>query len=87
MAASVVREHNARMEKARITVIVRREILADATKQVQRRKARSISAWVDAATDEKARCEDLAALLAEMRAEVGPATPDEDAWAKSVLGQ
>lgn len=35
---------------------------------------------------EKARRDDLIALLAEMRAENGPATSEEDAWARSVLG-
>ncbi len=35
---------------------------------------------------EKARRDDLVALLAGMRAENGPATAEEDAWARSVLG-
>jgi hypothetical protein len=36
--------------------------------------------------EEKARREDLAALLAEMKAENGPATPEEEQWARDVLG-
>lgn len=36
--------------------------------------------------EEKARRDDLVALLAEMRAENGPATNEEDACARSVLG-
>ena len=74
------------MQKARVTVSVRREVLAKATREVKRGKAKSISAWVDAAMEEKAKREDLAALLAEMRAEIGPPTAEDEAWAKSVLG-
>lgn len=45
-----------------------------------------MSAWVDSAMEEKARREDLGALLAEMKAENGPATAEEEAWARDVLG-
>lgn len=45
-----------------------------------------VSVWVDAAMEEKARREDLAALLAEMKTQNGPATDDEQAWARAVLG-
>jgi hypothetical protein len=41
---------------------------------------------VDAAMEEKARREDLAALLSEMRAENGPPSAKEEAWARAVLG-
>jgi hypothetical protein len=74
------------MQKSRVTVTVRREVLARAERQVRRGRAKSVSAWVDSAMEEKARREDLAALLAEMKAESGPATPKEEAWARSVLG-
>jgi hypothetical protein len=36
--------------------------------------------------EEKARREDLAALLTEMKAENGPASAKEEAWARAVLG-
>jgi hypothetical protein len=36
--------------------------------------------------EEKARREDLATLLAAMKAESGPATAKEEAWARAVLG-
>lgn len=62
------------------------ESLAAAEEQVALGRAPNVSAWVDEAMREKARCHDLVALLAEMRAENGPATPEEDAWARSVLG-
>jgi hypothetical protein len=74
------------MQKARVTVTVRREILAKAERQVRKGRAKSVSAWVDSAMEEKARREDLAALLAEMRAESGPPSAKEEAWARDVLG-
>lgn len=69
-----------------MTVTVRRQVLAKAEKQVRSGRVKSISAWVDAAMEEKARREDLAALLAEMRAENGPATKEEKEWARRALG-
>ncbi|MCC7543058.1 MAG: hypothetical protein IT379_42975 [Deltaproteobacteria bacterium] len=74
------------MQKARVTVTVRREVLARAERQVKKGRARSVSAWVDSAMQEKASREDLAALLAEMKAESGPATAEDEAWARAVLG-
>jgi hypothetical protein len=74
------------MHKARITVTVRPDIHAVAEKQVARGRAKSVSSWVDAAMEEKARRDGLAALLAEMRAENGPPTDEEEAWARRVLG-
>ena len=65
---------------------VRREILKKAERQVRRGHAKSVSAWVDSAMEEKARREDLATLLAEMKAEGSEATEEEKAWARNVLG-
>ncbi len=65
---------------------VRREILVKAERQVKRGRAKSLSAWVDTAMEEKARREDLAALLTEMKAENGPPSAKEEAWARAVLG-
>jgi len=72
--------------KLGVTVTVRKDILAKAAKQVKRGKARSLSAWVDAAIEEKAHRDDIAVLLAEMKAENGPPTAEEEAWARAVLG-
>lgn len=74
------------MSKTRVTVTVDPRTLAAAEEQVARGRAASLSAWVDLAMEEKARRDDLVALLAEMRAENGPATDEEDAWARAVLG-
>jgi predicted N-formylglutamate amidohydrolase len=49
-------------------------------------QARSVSAWVAEAMTEHARGERLADVLAEIRADLGPATNEETAWARSVLG-
>jgi Arc/MetJ-type ribon-helix-helix transcriptional regulator len=73
-------------KKVRATVTVRKQVLAKAERQVRHGRAKSVSAWVDAAMEEKARREDLAALLAEMKAENGPATKKEQEWARDVLG-
>jgi len=74
------------MQRSRVTVTVRPEVLAAAEAEVAAGHASSLSAWVDQAMQEKARREELAGLLAEMRAENGPATDEEDAWARQVLG-
>jgi len=74
------------MRKARITVTVRPDILKIAEKQVARGRAKSVSAWVDAAMEERARRDELIALLADMRAEHGAPTDDEEEWARRVLG-
>ena len=79
-------KYDFRMHKARVTVTVRRQVLAKAERQVKRGRAKSVSAWVDSAMEEKAHREDLTALLAEMRAENGPATPEDEEWARRVLG-
>jgi hypothetical protein len=60
--------------------------LSKAKSQVRRGKTRSLGAWVDAAIEEKAQHEDVTALLAEMRAENGPPSDKEEAWARAILG-
>lgn len=64
---------------------VRKELLAKVERQVRRGKARSLSAWVDAAIEEKAQRDDIVALLAEMWAENGPPNAEEEAWALGVM--
>lgn len=46
------------MQKARVTVTVRRDVLAKAERRVKHGRAKSVSAWVDSAMEEKARRED-----------------------------
>lgn len=61
-------------------------MLAAAEEEVASGRAPSLSAWVDQAMEEKVRREELAGLLAEMQAENGPASEQEDAWARQALG-
>lgn len=74
------------MRKQRVTVTVAPESLEAAERDVVAGKAASVSAWVSEAMAEKARRESLRDLLAEMRAEIGPATREETEWARAVLG-
>lgn len=74
------------MQRSRVTVTVRPHVLAAAEDEVAAGRASSLSAWVDQAMEEKARREELVDLLAEMRAENGLATAEEDAWARHALG-
>lgn len=69
-----------------MTVTVDPCTLAAAEEQVARGRAASLSARMDLAIQENARRDDLVDLLAEMRAENGPATDEEDPWARAVLG-
>lgn len=74
------------MRRSRVTVSVRPQVLAAAESEVAAGHAPSVSSWVDRAMEEKARRDGLAEVLAQMRAENGPATAEEDAWARSALG-
>jgi hypothetical protein len=74
------------MPRSRVTVTVRPQVLAAAEEEVASGRATSLSAWVDQAMEEKIRREELAGLLAEMQAENGPASEQEDAWARQALG-
>jgi antitoxin ParD1/3/4 len=72
--------------RARITVTVDPETAKAAEKAVAAGRAPSVSAWVAEAMTERARRERLTDVLAEIRADLGPATTEETAWARSVLG-
>lgn len=72
--------------RPRITITVDEEAVAAAERAVAAGRARSVSAWVADAMTEHARRESLSQVLAEIRAELGPATDEETAWARSVLG-
>ena len=74
------------MRRQRVTVTVPPEALEAAERDVADGKAASVSAWVSEAMEAKARRESLKDLLAEIRAEIGPATREETEWARAVLG-
>ncbi len=72
--------------RTRLTVTVDHEVATAAEAAVAAGRAPSVSAWVAEAMAERARRESLREALAEIRAELGPATEEETAWARSVLG-
>lgn len=73
--------------RARVTVTVDAGAVRAAEAAVAAGRAPSVSAWVASAMADRAQRESLATVLAEIRAELGPATDEETAWARSVLGQ
>jgi|BarGraIncu01122A_1022018.scaffolds.fasta_scaffold48344_2 hypothetical protein len=73
--------------RTRITVTVDEAAVHAAEAAVAAGRAPSVSAWVASAMTERAHRESLADVLADIRAEMGPATDEETAWARSVLGQ
>lgn len=72
--------------RTRVTVTVDEAVVRVAEAAVAAGHAASVSAWVAAAMTERADRENLADVLSEIRAELGPATDEETAWARSVLG-
>lgn len=73
------------MPSGKVALTVRKEVLLQAKKQVRAGRARSLSAFVTDALDEKLRRAELSAVLDVMDAEHG--TPDKPAkaWTKRVL--
>jgi len=74
------------MMRRRVTVTVDEASVRAAEAAVAAGRASSLSAWVAAAMTERAGREALTDVLADIRAELGPATDEETAWARSVLG-
>jgi hypothetical protein len=72
--------------RKRLTVSVDEGVVREAEAAVARGSAPSVSAWVAEAMSQRAQRERLKDVLAEIRAEIGPATDEETAWAQSVLG-
>ena len=81
----VLRRYAPRM-RTRVTVTVDQAAVRSAEAAVAAGRAPSVSAWVASAMSERARRETLADVLADIRADLGPATDEETAWAQSVLG-
>jgi Arc/MetJ-type ribon-helix-helix transcriptional regulator len=75
------------MTKAKIAVTVPRPLLANARRAVKDGHAESVSAYVTSALEEKAKLDDLKAMLDEMLDETGgPMTPVEQREAERMLG-
>jgi Arc/MetJ-type ribon-helix-helix transcriptional regulator len=73
--------------KSKIAVSMPRASLDRVRRAVKQGRAASVSAYVSAAVEEKAKLDDLADLLAQMLAETGgPLTPAERRAADQALG-
>ncbi len=72
--------------RQRLTITVDESTAAAAKAAVETGRAPSISAWVASAIDERLKTERLSDVLADIRADLGPASDEETAWARSVLG-
>jgi Arc/MetJ-type ribon-helix-helix transcriptional regulator len=76
------------MTKTKIAVSLPAELVAQANEAVAEGRASSVSAYVAAALEEKAKLDDLASLLDEMLAETGgPLTAREREAADRALGR
>lgn len=78
-------EYDDRMNR-RITVSLPEQLADEAAAAVKSGRAASVSAYVAEALTEKSGRESLSDVLADWRAEVGPATHEETAWARQALG-
>lgn len=73
------------MTTVKIAVTLPPEQVTAAKRAVQEGRAASVSAYVSAALAHAEESEGLAALLADMRAEAGPPSEEDYAWAREVL--
>ena len=73
------------MTAAKIAVTMPQEVLARAKEHVKRGRAKSLSALVAEAVDEKVRTESLEQILDAMDAERGPPSKAAQAWARRLL--
>lgn len=75
------------MTKAKVAVTLPPELVLQARRAVRMGRAASVSAYVAAALEEKAKLDDLERLLAEMLAETGgPLTQGERRAADEAIG-
>lgn len=72
------------MTAAKIAVAIPRDVLDLAKKEVKRGRAKSLSAYISEAVDEKLRRDELERLLDAMDAEYGPPGKKAGAWARRV---
>lgn len=75
------------MTKTKIAITIPRPLLAKAKRAVRQGHADSVSAYVTAALEERAKLDDLRAMLDEMLNETGgKLTPSERREAKRMVG-
>jgi hypothetical protein len=73
------------MTKAKIAFTIPADVLVLAKTEVKAGRAKSLSAFISEAVDEKVRRHQLASILDAMDAEHGPPGKVARAWAKQVL--
>jgi Arc/MetJ-type ribon-helix-helix transcriptional regulator len=73
------------MTAAKIAISLPREVLKRARQQVKAGKAKSLSALVSQAIEEKVQRDELTDILDQMDAERGPPGKAAEAWARRVL--
>jgi Arc/MetJ-type ribon-helix-helix transcriptional regulator len=71
--------------KEKVAVSLPAGVVRRAHEAIRAGQARSLSAYVSAALEEKQHADDLSAALEAMDAALGPPTQDDVRWAKSVL--
>ncbi len=69
----------------RLAVTIPRGLSRRLRRKAETGEARSISAFVAEAVEEKLERDDLQATLAEMIEKVGPPTPEEKAWVDEIV--
>jgi Arc/MetJ-type ribon-helix-helix transcriptional regulator len=75
------------MTSAKVALSIPSEFLEQARREVATGRAKSLSAFVSDALDEKLRRDELAAILDEMDAKLGAPNKAAKVWAKRVLKQ
>ncbi len=73
------------MAVQKVTVALAPDVVRRAKKVVKRGRAKSLSALVNGALDERLRRDELDDVLAEMDAQYGPVDEETRAWARRVL--
>ena len=75
------------MNASKVALSMPAELLRQAKKEVRSGRAKSLSAFVAEALDEKLRRDELASILDAMDAEYGKPSKKATAWAKRVLAR
>jgi hypothetical protein len=75
------------MTAAKVAITVSADVLKLAKKRVKAGRAKSLSAFVNDAVDEKLRRDELTELLDALDAKHGPPSKAAKAWAKRVLAR
>jgi len=73
-------------KRVKIAISLPTEQVAAAQRAVSEGRASSVSAYVARALDRQADADSLGELIASMRAEDGPPSTDDYAWADALLG-